>query len=245
MSVDTAVILAAGLGVRLGGMSAQRPKGFIELGGEPIIERSIRLLAAAGIARTVIVTGHLAEFYRALAARHPGIELVHNPSYAESGAMYSLYLARELPKGDFLLLESDLIYEQRALGALLAAPGRDVLLVSGRTDSGDEVYVTADAGHRLTGLSKHRAELHGEVIGELVGITRMSPDCLAAMCTHAAPVFATTLRLDYEPALVAAARSIHVHCLRVSDLIWTEIDDERHLERARTVIHPAIAARGL
>lgn len=244
MSVDTAVILAAGLGVRLGNMSNERPKGFIELGGEPIIERSVRLLTAAGIARTVIVTGHLAEFYRALAARHPEIELVHNPSYADSGAMYSLYLARERPKHDFLLLESDLIYEQRALDALLAAPGRDVLLVSGTTHSGDEVYVEAAAG-RLTGLSKQRGELRGEVIGELVGITRMSPACLAAMCAYAEPVFASTLKLDYERALVAAAGALPVRCLRIPDLIWTEIDDERHLERARTVVYPAIAARGL
>ena len=236
-----AVILAAGRGVRLGELGLPRPKGFIELGGQPIIERSLDRLSALGVERVVIVTGHQAQFYRSLAARRPGIELVHNERYADSGSMYSLYLARDSVRGEFLLLESDLIYESRALD-ILRAHAPEALLVSGPTASGDEVYVEA-SGERLTGLSKRRAELTGEVIGELVGISRLSPACLGVMCAHAEPMFRDTLRVEYEQALVAAAREMPVACPLVPDLAWAEIDDAQHLERARSRVFPRILER--
>lgn len=239
---ETAVIVAAGRGVRLGEMGTERPKGFIELGGAPIVERSLACLAAAGVRRTIIVTGHLPEYYRALAQRVPGIELVHNPDYASSGSMYTLYLARDRIADDFVLLESDLVYEQRALDVLFAASGPDTLLTSGPTQSGDEVYVEAKHG-RLTGLSKRRSALEGTVIGELVGITRVSRRCLEAMCAHAERVFRESRHLEYEQALVAAARDVTIDCPVIEDLAWTEIDDERHLARAQERVYPRIVER--
>jgi 2-aminoethylphosphonate-pyruvate transaminase len=48
---------------------------------------------------------------------------------------------------------------------------------------------------------------------------------------------------DYETdALVAAARARPVACRLVGDLLWAEIDDERHLERARERVYPALLA---
>lgn len=239
---ELAVIVAAGRGVRLKGMGEQRPKGFIELGGRAIVERSIECLYAAGVKRTLIVTGHLREWYEDLARRLPNVELAHNPDYAESGSMYTLYLARERIREDFVLAESDLVYEKRALEVLFAAPGPDTLLASGPTRSGDEVYVEANGG-RLTGLSKQRATLKGEVVGELVGLTRISTRCLAAMCAHAQGVFRESKHLEYEQALVAAGREAKIECPVVPDLLWSEIDDEHHLARARDEIYPKIMER--
>jgi choline kinase len=237
-----AVIVAAGRGVRLKGMGEQRPKGFIELGGRAIVERSVELLAAAGVERTLIVTGHLREWYEDLASRIPNIELAHNPDFAASGSMYTLYLASERIREDFVLVESDLVYERRALDVLFSAPSADTLLTSGPTRSGDEVYVEASGG-RLTGLSKKRDTLRGEVVGELVGLTRVSRRCLEAMCTHAERVFRGSKHLEYEQALVAAARVVPVECPVVHDLVWSEIDDESHLARARDVVYPKIVER--
>jgi choline kinase len=232
---ETAVILAAGRGVRLKELGTQIPKGFLRLGERPIVEESIARLRRAGVRRIVVVTGHLDHFYRGLA----GIELVHNPRYADSGSMYSLYLAREtLRGGEFLLLESDLIYEARALTAVQAHAAGNVLLVSGPTSSGDEVYVEARGG-RLVNLSKQRAEI-GELFGELVGITRVSPPLFEAMLAAAEVRFRETLRMEYEHALVAAARSEPVECLLIPDLIWGEIDDAQHLERAARLVYPRI-----
>ena len=115
-----AIILAAGMGTRLRPIGHHGPKGALVLHQRSIVEDSVQRLLHAGIERITLVTGYQADFYRSLADSMPAaINCVHNPEYADSGSMYSLYLAREQVDGDFLLLESDLIYEQRALSVVL------------------------------------------------------------------------------------------------------------------------------
>ena len=62
-SIGTAIILAAGMGVRLKERGKLMPKGCLCLGEKPIFEESVLRLLAVGIERIVIVTGHLAEQY--------------------------------------------------------------------------------------------------------------------------------------------------------------------------------------
>ena len=69
MTVRTAVILAAGMGTRLGSIGREIPKGFLRCGDRPILEESIDHLTHDGVERIVIVTGHLREFYDELANR--------------------------------------------------------------------------------------------------------------------------------------------------------------------------------
>ena len=90
--------------------------------------------------------------------------------FAASGSMYSLYCARTAVQGDYLLLESDLIYEPRALDELLAP-----------ALAGCHPAVRPDP-RRRRGLCQHRgwlADRHVQgsiqpddpVAGELVGIS--------------------------------------------------------------------------
>lgn len=245
-AVSTAVILAAGLGTRLGQLGRQLPKGFLQLDGLPIVEQSILRLRQAGMSRIVIVTGHLSEFYLDLQSRYPKlIETVHNPRYAESGSMASLGAARQLLAEDFLLLESDLIYEPRALVECLEFPRENAVLLSGPTDSHDEVFVGAREG-RLQGMSKDRGQVEAEILGELVGISKISRVLFQTMLDVSERMVAAAghFRFHYETdALVAAAALTPVYCLLVPDLVWAEIDDHAHLERARSLIYPAIATR--
>lgn len=241
--IATAVIMAAGMGTRLNERGKWHPKGFIKLGQRPIIEEAVALLAEAGIEHIVIVTGHLAGFYERLRQTHSNlIETVHNPQYAESGSMYSLYCARDLIDEDFLLLESDLIFERRALSACLKFPRDNVVLMSGRTDAGDEVYIDSDNGLLRT-MSKDRAQLRG-VAGELVGICKISLPLFQVMRQEAKRAFQDTLRVSYDTdTLVAAARSYPIYCHLIEDLAWSEIDYEMHLQHALTKIYPKILAR--
>ena len=241
--IDTAVILAAGMGTRLGAEGTERPKGFITLGETPIIEESIARLRAAGIGKIVVVTGHLREQYEELAGRHPDvITTVHNERYADSGSMYSLYVARNEVAGSFLLLESDLIYERRAITTLLAGTP-DAVLLSGPTGAGDEIHVETRDG-LLVGMSKNKEELGAAPTGELVGLTRVSPQLFEIMIEQSARTFRTTLRIDYETdALVTASRHHPIPCPVVHDLVWAEIDDAAHLERARSIVYPRLRGR--
>jgi 2-aminoethylphosphonate-pyruvate transaminase len=242
-AVREAVILAAGRGIRLAEIGRQIPKGFITLGEKPIVEESLDRLARAGIERVVIVTGHLPEFYEELATRHPGrVETVHNERFADTGSLLSLTVAAAHVTGDFLLLESDILYEQRALSAVLQHAADDVLLLSGTTHSGDEVYVESDADGLLTGMSKDRTRL-GEIAGELVGVTRVSSALWRVVLEEAEKLLARSPKADYESGLVAAAKLHPVICHRVGDLVWCEIDDERHLRRASSLVYPRLGGR--
>jgi len=53
-------------------------------------------------------------------------------------------------------------------------------------------------------------------------------------------MFADSLHVEYEKALVSAASDIDIFCRKVEDLVWAEIDDEDHLERARSKVYPRI-----
>ena len=241
--VRTAIILAAGMGVRLNDRGKLTPKGCLCLGEKPIIEESVLRLLDTGIQRIVIVTGHLAEQFIPLKARYrQTVQLVHNPHFANSGSMYSLYCARHRVDEAFLLLESDLVYERRALTTCLEHPSDNVLLLAGLSNTSDECFVETQDGH-LVAISKNREGLGSEVPGELVGICKISQLLFSVMLKTAERHFPTTRHVDYEmDGLVAAARNIPVSCIVVEDLMWCEIDDETHLARARNEIYPVVQA---
>lgn len=240
MSIKLAVILAAGMGTRLKQLGISQPKGFIKLGDRPIIEESITKLLNCGIERIAIVTGHLAEFYEELKTHYPQVVTIHNPLYASSGTMYSLYCARELIDSDFLLLESDLIYEDRSLPIVLNFPQDNVVLLSGKTNAGDEVYVET-RGDTITAMSKNPSTLNRPATGELVGICKISLPLFERMISYASSKFETSFKVDYETdALVCVAQSYPVYYTAIADLLWAEIDDSHHLRRAKEQIYPNI-----
>ncbi|MGD8728889.1 MAG: phosphocholine cytidylyltransferase family protein [Gemmatimonadota bacterium] len=242
--IDTAVILAAGMGSRLREEIDDRPKGLLELGDRPIVEESILKLERAGIGRIVIVTGYMREAYDELARAFSELVVTaHNEVYDRSGSMYSLYCARDHLGSDFLLLESDLIYEQKALHEVLGCPADSCVLLSDWTHSGDEVFVSTRDG-RLVGMSKERSALPDAPAGELVGITKVSAELFRHMENFSEDTFQRSLMVDYETDCLVGVAPIHpIECRVVEGLLWAEIDDPNHLARARDSVYPAIRAR--
>jgi 2-aminoethylphosphonate-pyruvate transaminase len=240
--VTTAVILAAGLGSRLKERTREIPKGFVEVAGRSMVERSLKKLRKAGITRVVIGTGYLAHFYEALAEEDPAIVTAHNPRFAQTGSMYTLYCLKELLSEGFLLLESDLLYEQEALTRLLSDSRKDIILASGMTHSGDEVFMEWTNEGQLVGMSKKPEHLH-KVNGELVGICKISADLYAAMCQYTEAQIEENPGLHYEDVLVGLAAKRNIPVLQVEDLAWCEIDDEAHMQRALNHVLPLIEAR--
>ncbi|MBK8762904.1 MAG: phosphocholine cytidylyltransferase family protein [Sulfuritalea sp.] len=233
--IREAVILAAGLGRRLGDLAGSRPKGFLDIGGVSLIERSIGKLYSIGIERIVIGTGYRDDCYEALAAKDERIVCVRNPEYAETGSMSTLLAASDRISGDFLLLESDILYARLGLTALGNAPADNVILASGATNSGDEVFIETTPGGSLRNMSKNRAAL-GAIHGELVGITRLSHSALPTLRAVAADLLRRQPRLDYETCLVAAAPKHDIQVLVLDDYPWCEVDTAEHLQRAVSLI---------
>ena len=139
--IKTAVIMAAGMGTRFGEKTEIIPKGFILAGGIPMVERSVRTLKECGIERIIIGTGYHKEHYEALAQREESVECVFSSRYAETNSMYTLFNSREaIGNDDFLLLESDLVFEKRAITSLIECEAPDVTLITPVTKFQDQYY---------------------------------------------------------------------------------------------------------
>ena len=228
--VTKAVILAAGMGLRMKKMGEDIPKGFIRLGERPIIEHSLKTLIACGIQEIMIVTGHKAEYYESLKATYPEIRTVENTEFAKTGTACSLGCARDFVDSDFILLESDLIFESTAITGILKAPHSDCLLLSGTTNAGDEVYVEA-AENRVIGISKNRDDIKDSV-GEYIGIAKISKLLYDRLIQSAD----SNPKLSYDmDCLIQIASEHPVYFLRMEGLDWAEIDDLAQLSRAQKV----------
>lgn len=238
--ITTAVILAAGLGNRLGDLKRGKPKAFLEIGNETLIERSIRLLLAKGITKIIIGTGYGSDFFEALRQSYPEVETYKNPKFDKTGSMYTLFLLRELVTGPFLLLEGDLLYESEALRCLLEDDLDDLILASDPTHSGDEVFIECFENGTLANMSKNREALrHAD--GELVGISKLSLGAYDKMMKLAALRYdRNEYSIHYEDALVGIAQDTNLHVKISKGLAWCEIDDASHWERAISTILPRI-----
>lgn len=240
--IKTAVIVAAGMGSRLGDRTANLPKGFLELDNIPIIEHSIKKLLEIGIEKIMIGTGYKSEIYEKLAGKYPQIKCVFNPRYESTGSMHTLFQLRKHIRKDFILLESDLIYEKLALQKLVENQMSDVILASGFTHSGDEVFIEVNENGHLLNMSK-KLKNNNSVYGELIGITKLSYGTFLKMCTFAESVLPIDPKLDYEHSLVGISEEVEFSIDKLNDIVWCEVDDEVQWERAVNVTYPIIKAR--
>ena len=122
--VRTALLLAAGTGSRLQPLTHDAPKCLTEINGVPILEQQVRCLEQWDFERLVVVLGHLENCVRDFLERRPSglrIEYITNPRYRTTNNIYSLWIAREVVREPFLLLESDLFFDSPLLGPMLRA----------------------------------------------------------------------------------------------------------------------------
>lgn len=236
--IATAVILAAGVGRRLSGRTKLMHKGFVAIGERSVVEESIEKLLEVGIERIIVGTGHYSEQYDRLAQQVPQLVTHKNARFSDTGSMYTLSTLKEWIEDDFLLLESDLVYEKRGLEELLSDDHEDVVLASGLTGSKDAVYIQVDGDSNLVAMSKDASSL-GSIYAELVGISRVSTETLDRMCGFAQQ----DPGLDYEHAMVGVSRDREILVKRIADYVWCEIDDEDDLTRAEKDVYPLLRAR--
>ena len=130
-----AIILAAGMGKRLGEFTKENTKCMVQVNGVCIIDRILTQLSKLNLNRVVIVVGyeseklmaHIGDRYNDLLK----IEYVNNPIYDKTNNIYSLALAgEELQQDDTILLESDLVFDESMLQLLVNTPFPNLALVA-------------------------------------------------------------------------------------------------------------------
>ena len=238
-----AVILAAGMGIRLRPLTYKIPKPLIKVDGISLIERSLDHLNELKIKDVIIVLGYLNELFRKkIGKKYKEIQItyIYNPEYSTSGSMYSLSKTKESINDDIILLEGDLLYEKKALEILLNSPEPNEILVAPLSGSGDEVFICVNNSNELTNLGKNINNKQ-DAIGELVGISKLSLDFLLALYNKAQEDYERKKFLfHYEEVIFKLSKTYPIKCKLMEELNWIEIDNENDLLRAINVIYPKI-----
>lgn len=128
-----AVILAAGMGKRLKELTQNNTKCMVKVNGVTLIDRMLHQIENKHLSRIIIVVGYegqkLIDYIKTLDIQTP-IVYINNPIYDKTNNIYSLALAKNwLCKEDTLLFESDLIFEDSVLDALISDPRETLALV--------------------------------------------------------------------------------------------------------------------
>jgi len=235
--IRTAVIMAAGMGTRFGKYTELVPKGFVEVNGMPMVIQSIETLISCGIERIIIGTGYHKEAYETLCADYPEVICCHSPRYAETNCLYTLWNCRELiGDEDFLMLDSDLIYEPKAITSLIECKYPSAILTTPVKKFQDSYFVEEDKHHRFIKWSKNYDELNA--CGELIGIHKLSNKFFKEVCREFESNLAQNEKSSYEPFFQKVSNTTcPIYILKVDDLIWYEIDDEADLKVAEESVH--------
>ncbi len=120
--ITTALLLAAGVGSRLYPLTQNEPKCLTIVNAMSILERLLSNLNQHGFKRLVVVTGHMENRIRDFLGNQVGniaIDYIFSPLYETTNNIYSLWMAREVINEPFLLLESDLVFDESLLDAML------------------------------------------------------------------------------------------------------------------------------
>jgi choline kinase len=229
----TSIILAAGMGSRLG---REGPKCLVEVGGRPILMRTLEALRMANLRDVVIVCGFhapLVQRFVSESATELRVKFVVNEQFSTTGTARSLALGIEVVPHDrdVLIIEADVAFEPAVLQRLLTSANADAIAVarelpvySGSVVTlGREGYVEHWYHERTRPLSLARG-----AAWKTVNLNRFSAatcfDCLmpALMSTLAVEGERAPAELAYSSVIASAAT--RVAGVDVGEYAWFEVD---------------------
>jgi choline kinase len=234
------VILTAGRGDRLRPITGNRPKCLATVGGCTILERQLHALRACGVSRIAVITGYRSEDVRRMSGS--SVEFVHNARYAATNSLYSLWLARDLLRDGFVVLNCDVVFHRQLLTDLLTSRYEDALLVAfrGRDQrySEEEMKLRIRNG-QVTDISKSLRD--GDADGESVGIAKFGATGAGLLVEEMDRLVAAGAITDWAPSAFASfCRRRPLHVVDHRGFPWIEIDSPNDYWRACSQIAPML-----
>ena len=244
MAVTTAIILAAGMGVRLGDETRDIPKCLLSVGGRTILEGQLACLERHGIKETAVVVGYLKDAISDRIGRQFGemtVSYVENPIYDRTNNGYSLWLASGYLKEGCLLLEGDICFDEAIVAGLLASPSDSLAVVASFEAGMDGSVVRLGAGNVIESIvlkGDQNTDFDYQDVFKTVNIYRLSARMARLLAVRLnAGVGRAEVNEFYELALrdIVADGAATLHGMPTSGLPWCEIDTANDLAAARRI----------
>lgn len=240
-----AIILAAGMGKRLGEYTKNNTKCMVPVNGTPLIDRVLRQLSGLNLKRVVIVVGYegqklmdyLGDNYQGLK-----IEYVNNPIFDKTNNIYSLALAKEkLQEDDTILIESDLVFSDRLFSMIIECPYPNVALVAKYESWMDGTMVRIDDNQNIVHFVPKQAFKYSEIDSyyKTVNIYKFSKEFSIHKYVPFLEAYSKALGNNeyYEQVLrvITMIDQAEMKALPIGDEKWYEIDDVQDLDIAETI----------
>ncbi|MDW0116948.1 phosphocholine cytidylyltransferase/choline kinase family protein [Sporosarcina thermotolerans] len=234
--VTQAVILVAGER-----KDFDMPVCLLDIQGTNLIERTVSCLEENDVEKIIIITGfkkEKIENYEGLKGKE-NIIFIENPRYLWTGSMASLAYAAEYITDDFILVEDDILIEEKAFVELLNHKDRDCMLITKESGSGDEALIELRNGY-VYEISKDKHRLN-QIDGEMVGITKISYEVFIEMLE----IYKENKNpfINYEYTLLNVSRKVNLGYLKLPELIWSEIDNKEHYFKVTDKIYTLLKVK--
>lgn len=239
-----ALMLAAGMGRRLGKFTNNNTKCMVEVAGEKLIDRAIDAIRMANIKKFILVIGYEGEnLKKYILEKYSdcGIEFVFidNKDYATSNNIYSFYMAKEyLEQDDTIMLESDLIYDKSVIKKVVDCEDKDVAVVAKYESWMDGTVVTCDENRNIVEFIE-KADMDiglTEKYYKTVNIYKFSPMFSKGTYIPFLEAYMKAYGLNnyYETVLkvVSHLSKTSLKAFYMGDMPWYEIDDAQDLDIA-------------
>lgn len=227
-----AIILAAGKGNRLGEVTGGLPKCYLELAGETLLARNLRLLRHSGVTKTVVVTGY--ERHRLMADfAGPDIEWVFNPFYEITNVLASFWVGMRRLENDFIYLHADTVFHPGVLEELRDTAG-DFVLACDTKECGEEEMKYQLENGKLTVINKTMQPSRSR--GEFLGLCKVAGGSLQALRQAVETILERgEFQAFFEMAIqeLIDEDAVPVTVMDIGDFPWIEIDFPADYEAAK------------
>lgn len=240
-----AIILAAGMGRRLGELTQNNTKCMLEVNGIRLIDRYLRQLAKYNLDRIIIVVGYEGQkLIDYIQANYPdrNIEFVNNPIYDKTNNIYSLALAKEyLCNDDTILMESDLIVEDAIIDKLVSHPDKDIALVAKYEQWMDGTMVRIDDNRRIlqfipkTGFRYEEADEYYKTVNIYKFSREFSSQQYIPFLDAYCKVMGNNEYYEQVLSVLTLLQNTSLRALPIGNEKWYEIDDVQDLDIASTL----------
>ena len=240
-----AIILAAGMGKRLGDLTKDNTKCMVKVNGVPLIDRLLTQLSRFSLVKVIIVIGYegkklrdyIGQEYKGLA-----IEYIENSIYNTTNNIYSLSLAKQqLQEDDTLLIESDLIFEDSLFDMILNSPDPNVALVDKYETWMDGTMVHLDEENNIVNFVPKKTFKYSDVSSyyKTVNVYKFSKEFSRSKYVPFLEAYSIAWGNNeyYEQVLrvINLLDNTDLKALPLTGEKWYEIDDVQDLDIAETL----------